>query len=126
MGSQLRMAYEQAMRAARRHYERREWYAAFAQLERAHILGQRDTVAHVRSHWWMLRVGWRRGDWREWAGQLTRIVAAMLFSRIWVPAGNTGGADVSPIRPMPVPADLQMLLDADRQERRRAGWRALG
>src|SRR5690606_4249318 len=42
--------------------------------------------------------------------QLGRIVAAALFSRIWVPVGNTGGADVSTFRPMPMPDDLQALL----------------
>lgn len=128
MGKTLRAAFEQAMQAARRHFQRNELAAAFAQLERAHILGQRDTVAHVRSHAWMLRVGLRRGEAREWRGQITRMLAALLFSRIWVPAGNTGGANVSPLRPMSVPAELQALLDADRAERRqrRGYWASLG
>ena len=85
---------------------------AFRHLERAHILGQRRTWLHVKSHVGMLRVGWQRADHREIAGQAVRIVAAALFSRIWVPEGNTGGARVSAIRPMPVPADLQALLGA--------------
>jgi hypothetical protein len=42
-------------------------------------------------------------------------VAAALFSRLWVPVGNTGGANVSAARPMPVPSDLQAILDADRR-----------
>jgi hypothetical protein len=33
-----------------------------------------------------------------------------LFSRIWVPAGNTGGANVSALRRMPVPPDLERIL----------------
>jgi hypothetical protein len=37
-------------------------------------------------------------------------MAAALFSRIWVPEGNTGGANVSAIQPMPIPADLRDLL----------------
>lgn len=86
---------------------------AFHYLERAHILGQRRTWLHVRSHLGMLRVGWQRADLREIAGQVVRIVAAALFSRIWVPEGNTGGANVSAIKPMPVPADLRALLDAE-------------
>jgi hypothetical protein len=32
-----------------------------------------------------------------------------------VPVGNTGGANVSATRPMPVPPDLQAILDADRR-----------
>jgi hypothetical protein len=59
----------------------------------------------------MLRIGWRRRDAREVTGQLARLLAAALFSRIWVPVGNTGGANVSAMRPMAVPDDLQRLLD---------------
>jgi hypothetical protein len=84
---------------------------AFRHLERAHILGQRRTWLHVKSHLGMLRIGWLRSDARELLGQLLRIGAALLFSRVWVPAGNTGGANVSPVRPMPVPADLRELLE---------------
>lgn len=84
---------------------------AFAHLKRAHILGQRNTWLHVRSHLGMLAIGWQRRDGREVVGQLTRIVAAVLFSRIWVPVGNTGGTNVSATRPMPVPEDLRRLLD---------------
>ncbi len=128
MSPKLRAAFATAMHAARAHYAREELDAAFAQLERAHILGQRYTLAHVRSHWWMLRVGWRRSDAQEGWGQIARIVAALLFSRLWVPVGNTGGANVNPLRPMPVPADLQRLLDADRRERNRRPrfWASLG
>ena len=59
-------------------------------------------------------IGWRRREAREIAGQLVRIVAAALFSRLWVPVGNTGGANVNAMRPMPVPLDLQAILDSDR------------
>jgi hypothetical protein len=86
---------------------------AFAHLERAHILGQRLTSIHVRTHVAMLRLGWIRRDFREVIGQITRIVAAALFSRIWVPIGNTGGANVSAMRPMPIPADLREVLDRE-------------
>lgn len=88
---------------------------AFAHLERAHILGQTHTWRHLKSHLGMLRIGWLRRDRREIAGQLPRLVAATLFSRIWVPRGNTGGTNVSAFRPMPVPADLQAVLDPARR-----------
>ncbi|AGW95354.1 hypothetical protein N234_35415 [Ralstonia pickettii DTP0602] len=32
----------------------------------------------------------------------------------WLPIGNTGGANVSGFKAMPVPADLQRLIDAAR------------
>ena len=110
----LKHAFESEMAAARQHYEAGAFDRAFRSFERAHILGQRNTLPHVRSPVWMLRVGLRRRDLREIFGQTTRIAAAALFSQLWVPEGNTGGADVSPLRPMPVPADLRAILDAAR------------
>jgi hypothetical protein len=83
---------------------------AFARLERAHILGQQRTWLHVRAHLGMLAIGWQRRDLREIVGQVVRIAAAATKSRIWVPLGNTGGANVNPFRPMPVPDDLAGVL----------------
>ena len=78
---------------------------------RAHIVGQRSTRLHVRAHVAMLRVARRRGDRRELGGQLGRIIAAALFSRIGVPEGNTGGANVSALKRMPVPDDLKHIIE---------------
>ena len=60
----------------------------------------------------MLKVGWRCGDAREIRGQILRIAGSLVLSRIWVPLGNTGGADVSPIQPMAIPDDLKALLES--------------
>lgn len=86
---------------------------AFAHLERAHVLSQRSTWRHVRCHLGMLAIGWARRDAREVFGQLARLPAAALFSRIWIPVGNTGGANVPAMRPMPIPDDLRALLGDD-------------
>src|SRR5262245_25572910 len=88
--------------------------SAFAHLERAHVLGQQSTVQHLRVHWAMFRWALRQNVAREALGQVWRIVGATLKTWLWVPAGNTGGANVSGFAPMPVPADLQRLIDAAR------------
>ena len=111
MTPRARAAFAAEMDAARAGYRARDLDAAFRHLERAHILGQRDTLRHTWSHCWMLRVGWARRDGREIRGQLLRIVAALAVSRLWVPLGNTGGANVHPFQPMPVPPDLRPYLD---------------
>ena len=103
-------AFESEMAHAARQETWGDLGQAFARLERAHILGQRTTWPHVRAHIGMLRIGWRRRDLREIVGQVMRIAAAATKSRIWVPLGNTGGANVSPFRPMPVPPDLARIL----------------
>ena len=94
-----------AARDARRRGDRTtEWH----HLERAHILSQPMALAHVRTHVAMLAAGMRRRDRTEVLGQVLRTVVAAPGS--WTgryPVGNTGGADVSALRPMPVPGDLQ-------------------
>lgn len=110
MSMTLDQAYAHEMSQAKERFARGQHGAAFHHLERAHILGQRHTWRHVESHLWMLRVGWAERSVKEVLGQLLRIPAALLFSRIWVPVGNTGGANVSAVRPMPVPEDLAIIL----------------
>lgn len=82
--------------------------AAFAHLERAHVLGQASTAEHVRVHWRMFLWGLRRRDARECLGQVVRIGGAATKTAFGlVPHGNPGGANVSPLARMPVPPDLE-------------------
>jgi hypothetical protein len=83
---------------------------ALSCLERAHVLAQRSTARHCYVHWLMLVAGWRRHDYREVLGQMPRILAAAIFSKLWVPLGNTGRARISAFKLMPVPADLRHLV----------------
>jgi hypothetical protein len=81
-------------------------------LERAHVLSQPMAVAHVRTHVAMLGYGVRHRDRREIVGQLVRLVVAAPGT--WTgryPVGNTGGANVSALKPMPIPDDLQDVLN---------------
>lgn len=86
--------------------------ASFRHLERAHVLGQASTVQHVRVHVQMLLWAVRHRRIRELLGQLLRIVGAATKTALgWVPTGNTGGSNISPFKPLPIPADLQATLD---------------
>ena len=81
-------------------------------LERAHVLSQPMAIPHVRIHFEMLGYGFRRRDGREIVGQLVRLVVAAPGT--WTgryPVGNTGGANVSALKPMPIPDDLQAVLN---------------
>ncbi|MGB0134137.1 DUF3703 domain-containing protein [Dokdonella sp.] len=104
-------AYSRELVAATLARSRGDAQSEFAHLERAHILGQRYTIAHTLTHWRMFRFGLRRRNIREVFGQVVRMLAALTKSRIWVPLGNTGGANVNPFRPMPVPEDLRAYVD---------------
>ena len=110
MHAELRQAYDREMHAATEYYDGNNLEKAFSHLERAHILGQSFTFPHARAHWWMLKVGWKRQDPTEITGQVARILGALIFSRIWVPVGNTGGTHVPPFTSMPIPEEFQALL----------------
>ena len=69
--------------------------------------------AHVRTHVAMLGSALRRRDIHELFGQLFRLAVAgpgSLTGRY--PVGNTGGANVSAFKPMPIPEDLRAALEA--------------
>ncbi|ABM95310.1 DUF3703 domain-containing protein [Methylibium petroleiphilum] len=88
--------------------------AAYATFERAHVLGQTRTMRHVCTHIAFWRWARRAGDWREALGQLLRIPAALLFTWVWMPRGNTGGARVGALRSLPIPDDLRPYLEPSR------------
>ena len=92
--------------------------SAFRHLERAHVLGQAVTVEHTRVHWLMLKIGWKKRDMREIFGRMFRIVGASTKTPLGIyPKGNTDGANVSPFKPLPIPADLQALIENARGEK---------
>ncbi|MBK9417386.1 MAG: DUF3703 domain-containing protein [Flavobacteriales bacterium] len=91
---------------------RLEWH----HLERAHILGQCWPMEHNAVHWRMLKFGIRIKNGREVIGQVPRLVFGGVKSFVGtVPIGNTGGADVPPLRAMELPTDLAVILDLPEQ-----------
>lgn len=106
MHSELRAAYDAEMTIAKVLYRERDYERCLAHLERAHILGQRNYIPHVVNHYWMLKAGWQRRDMQEVLGQIVRIIGSAGSLVGAVPIGNTGRANVSAIKPMPIPADL--------------------
>jgi hypothetical protein len=104
--------YQAELSSAREAYARQDSTGAFHHLERAHILGQRWAVSHTHVHLLMLRHGLRTRNLHEILGQVPRIVFGFLGSLVGrVPNGNTGGANVKAEQPMPIPVDLQHLLN---------------
>lgn len=125
MSQQARKVFRQEMALAKHCYGQREWAQTVHHLERAHIVGQRYFWGHLVSHLWMLRVACIRRDSHEAVGQIKRILAVPLgYLFGWVPVGNTGGANVSPVQPMPIPADLQPSF-VGYSLRRQILWRAV-
>ncbi len=83
----------------------------FKHLENAHVLGQHSTYWHVKTHLLMLTWALRNNAPREFAGQILRVIGAATKTGLgWVPTGNTGGANISPFKPLPVPAEFEHLI----------------
>jgi len=80
--------------------------------ERAHILGQQYPLHHSYVHWQMLKFGFRIKSTKEVLGQITRLVFGGIKSFVGtVPIGNTGGANVPPLKPMEIPEDLASIIN---------------
>lgn len=86
---------------------------AWQHLERAHIIGQSYPWEHSYAHWLMLRFGIAIKDWREIAGQIPRLLIGGVKSFVGkIPVGNTGGANVPPLKPMTIPKDIDAMFNA--------------
>ena len=107
MNVEHKRGYIAEMEQAKRAYRNGSFDSCFRYLERAHILGQRNTRMHFLSHWWMLKVAVRTINGKEIVGQILRIFASIVFSWLWVPLGNTGGANISAFKPMPIPEEFK-------------------
>jgi Protein of unknown function (DUF3703) len=111
MSPNRREACEAALTESRTARRGGDDQAAWAHLERAHILGQPFIGPHLRTHWEMLRLAVATRIRGEALGQVFRLVLVIpgtLLGRL--PAGNTGRANVSAFVPMPIPAELSALL----------------
>ena len=104
----IREAWAAEHAAARQARADGDTTADWHHLERAHILSQPLAACRVRTRLAMLGCGLRHRDRREITGQVVRLLVAGPGSAVGrYPFGNTGGANVDALAPMPVPADLQ-------------------
>jgi hypothetical protein len=84
-------------------------------LERAHILGQPYPYHHTLVHWKMLIFGIKIKDPREIIGQIPRLLVGGIKSFVGeIPVGNTGGANVPPLKSMEIPADLKSIIEENK------------
>ena len=112
MKPEQRVAFERELSAARSFIDDGDLETGFRHLERAHVIGQKYVLPHVRSHWAMLRLEWRRRRPAAVIGQALRIVLGAIGSAAgMLPDGNTGGSNVSMFKRMPVTDELNKWRD---------------
>lgn len=111
MPAYLSPHFQKELIAFKKALETDQLRAAWQHLERAHILGQAYPIAHTRVHWKMLLFGLRIKSLKEVLGQLPRLLLGGVKSFVGViPTGNTGGANVPPLKSMLIPEDLNKML----------------
>ncbi len=93
-------------------FKKQNFRKAWHHLERAHIIGQAYPFSHTYVHWLMLKFAFATKNVKELIGQAPRLLVGGIKSFVGViPLGNTGGADVPPLRPMEIPQDLKEILN---------------
>lgn len=108
----LKAYYRNELALYRMAFEQGHLQEAWHHLERAHIIGQSYPYEHSYAHWKMLQFGFFIKDAKEILGQIPRLLVGGVKSFVGkVPVGNTGGANVPPLRPMEIPEDIQKMFD---------------
>lgn len=80
---------------------------AWRHLEKAHVIGQAYPYEHSLIHWKMLLFGCKIKSLREVIGQIPRLLVGGVKSFVGtIPIGNTGGANVPPMRSMPIEQEI--------------------
>lgn len=112
MPASLKPFFKKELQQAAAAFAQNNMLESWQHLERAHILGQPYPYQHSLVHWKMLGFGIHTKNTKEIIGQLPRLLVGGVKSFVGViPVGNTGGANVPPLKPMPIPLELKKILD---------------
>jgi hypothetical protein len=103
----LKTAFYHEIKLGKIALNKEKYKLSFYHFENAHILGQKFLIRHTISHYWMFLFGIKSKNIKETIGQILRMIASILFTFIWVPKGNTGGTNISPIKKIPIRKELK-------------------
>lgn len=107
----LQTSFDEELNAYKHSFSIGDLSLAWRHLERAHIIGQAYPLPHTQVHWLMLKFGFSIKNKTEIIGQIPRLLVGGVKSFVGIiPVGNTGGANVPPLRPMEIPHDIQEIL----------------
>lgn len=112
MPAGLKSYFETELEAYKSAFKTKEFRVAWRHLERAHILGQAWPLEHTVAHMYMFKFAIHIKNTKEILGQVPRLLVGGIKSFVGeIPVGNTGGADVPPLKPMEIPGDLKKILE---------------
>jgi hypothetical protein len=112
MPKALQPFYKQELIKAINAFDKKYFQVSWRHLERAHILAQPYPLEHTAVHWKFFCFGIKVKNWKEVTGQIPRLLIGGVKSFAGhIPVGNTGGANVPPLKPMELPDDLAIIIN---------------
>jgi hypothetical protein len=112
MPSNLIPFYKKELEAVKDNLQADNLNMAWYHLERAHIIAQKYPYEHTFVHCKMLQFGIKIKSTKEVVGQIPRLLVGGVKSFVgYIPVGNTGGANVPPLKPMEIPIDIKEILE---------------
>lgn len=87
--------------------------AAWTALQRAHLLGQRNAIAHTVAHWHMLTLAWQQQDFKEIKGQIMPTLLAFPLTFLFGQLRELRGGKANPNHADngSIPEDIQQILE---------------
>lgn len=109
--NKLKPFYQEELKKAKSAFINNDFQTSWKHLENAHILGQPYPIEHTTVHWKMLVFGIKIKNTKEIIGQIPRLLVGGVKSFVGhIPVGNTGGANVPPLKSMEIPNDLKSII----------------
>ncbi|MEO1253537.1 MAG: DUF3703 domain-containing protein [Bacteroidota bacterium] len=107
MPKSLKPYFDQELLEYRRYLDANDLHESWNHLERAHVIDQAYPYHHSYVHWKMLLFGIRIKDTKEVIGQIPRLLIGGVKSFVGkIPVGNTGGANIPPLKTLPISEEL--------------------
>lgn len=107
MPNSLRPYFEAELRAYYASLQENKLQQAWLHLEKAHVIGQAYPFQHSYVHWRMLQFGIKIKSLKEVTGQIPRLLVGGIKSFVGkIPVGNTGGANIPPLKPLPIQQEI--------------------
>ncbi len=113
MKAVLREHFKVELEKAKKATAAQDFETAWTALQRAHILGQRDAIAHTIAHWNMLKLAWKQRDFREVMGQFIPVLLAVPLTLLYGQFRSLRGgkANVNDLEQISIPEDIQQILN---------------
>lgn len=112
MPAALQPYFERELRAYYFALQENNLQQAWRHLEKAHVIGQAYPFQHTYVHWKMLQFGIKIKSVKEIIGQIPRLLVGGVKSFVGkIPVGNTGGANIPPLKPLPIEEEIMEIFE---------------